>query len=237
MNNDRKNRIITISIIVSFSVTLFICIFIVPIVVGFVHVNRIKKEIHNSLINFEHSMKVVYYSGSSIYYNGDHVELDDNITLCFIDDNNIIEKNNKTHSVFIERNSKYIALPKEFENLHNIFLKNDFIYSKYSNDTYYMYDIDTDSFFKISQENYYSEKDGREYSVSIKNNNIKIINSDTGKEEKISIATIFKEDTLSKIANYNYFMINDYQLYNDQLYIRLIYLNFSIIVKYNFSNN
>lgn len=238
MNNDRKNRIITISIIVSFSVTLFICIFIVPIVIGFVHENRIKKEIHNSLINFEHSSKTVYYDDTYIYYNGEHTRFDDDTRVYYVDDDNIIKYNYRKNVFILERGTECIVLKeKNTSGYYDFFVRGYYVFFTYLEKSFYMYDIENSSFMEIPKEDYYYKKYGKKYYISLEKNSIKCINNATGKEINISTGTLTKENTFSSIANFNIFNIKDYQIYNDDLYIRLYYLDYEIIVKYDFLNN
>ena len=238
MNNERKNRIITISIIVSFAVILFLCIFIVPIVIGFVHENRIDKEIHNSLINFEHSSKAVYYDDNTIYYNGEHTTFDDDIRVHYVDDDNIIKYDYRKKIFILERGKECIVLiEKNTSGYYDFFVRGYYVFFTYLEKSFYMYDIENSSFMEIPKEDYYYKKYGKKYYISLEKNSIKCINNATGKEINISTGTLTKETTFSSIANFNIFKIKDYQIYNDDLYIRLYYLDYEIIVKYDFLNN
>lgn len=234
MNGDKNNKFITIVIVVSFAICTFIFVFIVPFIAASIKENRIRKEIFNSLTNFEHSSKVVYYDDNTIYYNEEHAKLGDNIIIRFIDDNNIIKYNYKSKEIFLERGTDCLDLTKKIKDAnYNIFVRNEFVYSKDANGSYYMYNIEADSLSNISKEEYYFERDGRKYSILLKNNSIKSIDNDTGEEINISIGTIVKDNAFSSIANFNLFKMKDYQVSDDILYIQLYYDYYEIILSYD----
>lgn len=134
--------------------------------------------------------------------------------------------------------SNRVLLSKNFKGYSKtIFVRNNIIYSKYRSNTFYKYDILSCDSTQISDEEYYFMRDESKYSVSISTLDVKIINNETNDNINISKDNMSREDSFSSIYNFNCFVIDDYRLHNDDIFLKLHYLYYVIIIRYDIINN
>ena len=232
-----KNNKIFIIIAAALPISIFVFFVVIAFALYLFDDYKINKNLKKTLNTYEHAKNVVYYDDYYICFNQNYLYYDYDTRLCWIDDYNIVLYNsrssefktyNETEKTFkYEGNSSMMCSCSYYDGSNIVY--------KDSKD-YFCYNISANKTNSISQNEFSAIRDGGKYIVDMQKSKIKITNCNSGDEHIITKDDICKNEKLHSIYNLNRFLINDYRVVNDFIYIQLFYHGYGIVVSFDIIN-
>lgn len=216
---------------------LFICIIFAIRILFLNYQHEENKKINDIvevLSEYEYNKNNVFYRYNSIIYKNQEYTLEDEKTIFWIGDSNIIYYNEATQYMHIEGITSIESFHKSITRLGDYlerYYKEPSLYYWFSN-KYYRLDINNLDEIELSEDEFYLTTYGSNYRVNINKKEIDVTSSNDF-SKAINIKDIKNYEEIGKIPYITNFIFYDFLVKGNDIYIQMKYYEIDLIIKYN----